>query len=63
MYCGRTELTFALVHLPFASQKVERIGRIMNLTKNDLRTALGDERFFALCFIKQAMPSLEAVDW
>jgi len=43
--------------------QVERIGRLMNLTKNNLRTDLGDERFFALCFIKHVMPSLDAIDW
>ena len=35
----------------------------MNLTKTDLRTSLGDEIFFWLCFIKHTMPSLDAVDY
>lgn len=47
----------------FGSCEVERIGRLMNLTKTSLRTDLGDDRFFALCFIKHTMPSLDAIDW
>ena len=47
----------------FGSCEVERIGRIMNLTKNKLRTDLGDTRFFALCFIKHTMPHLSAIDF
>ena len=42
---------------------VERIGRVMNLTKNDLRAALGDEIFFHLVFVKFSMPALEDFDW
>jgi hypothetical protein len=42
---------------------VERLGRVMNLTKTDLRTLLSDELFFYLVFLKHQMPSLEAVDW
>ena len=42
---------------------VERLGRVMNLTKTNLRAALGDEIFFHLVFVKFAMPALEDFDW
>ena len=42
---------------------VERLGRVMNLTKTSLRAALGDEIFFHLIFLKFQMPALEDFDW
>ena len=47
----------------FKSVECERLGRTMNLTKSKDRISLGDKTFFNLCFAKNAMPSLEAIDY
>ena len=47
----------------FGSCENERIGRKMVLTKTNLRSVLGDEVYFALLFVQNEMPSLEAVDY
>jgi len=47
----------------FGSCENERLGRTMAMTKTNLRSLLGDDVFFALCYVKNEMPSLEAVDY
>jgi len=57
------EIIEYVLSFAFGSCENERLGRVMTLTKTEMRTQLGDDAFFALCFIKQSMPSLEAVDF
>ena len=46
------------------SCEVERIGRLMNLTKTSSRVNMGNGTFFDLVFIKNVMPSdLDQVDF